>query len=163
MKSYAIGELARQLATSPQTIRWYEQQGLMPPPARTGGGQRRYDEDARKRLAFIRHARLMGFDMDDIRALLELRDNPEAPCQQADELARQLLAEVGKRIEALRQLEAELRHMTSKCRSTMARDCRIIATLADHDKCLHDEHAAIASEMLTSPSRKRRRKSHEHK
>ena len=72
----AIGALSRQTGTKVQTIRYYEQIGLMNEAGRTSGGQRRYFEKDLDRLAFIRHSRQLGFSLDSIRELLELSDNP---------------------------------------------------------------------------------------
>ena len=68
---HTIGTLARRTGTKVQTIRYYEQIGLMPEPGRTEGGQRRYGDAELDRLAFIRHARELGFPLEDVRALLE--------------------------------------------------------------------------------------------
>ena len=59
-ENLTIGALARRAATKVQTIRFYEQEGLMPEPARSEGGQRRYTKAHADRLAFIRHARELG-------------------------------------------------------------------------------------------------------
>mgnify|MGYP002621776545 CR=1 FL=1 len=69
----AIGDLARRTGTKVQTIRYYEDIGLLAKPARTEGGQRRYDAAALDRLAFIRHARELGFGLDAVRAAAEGR------------------------------------------------------------------------------------------
>ena len=68
-----IGEIARRSGYAVQTLRYYEQIGLMPKPPRTAGGQRRYDEAFLRRLLFIRHARDLGFDVENIRSLPILR------------------------------------------------------------------------------------------
>ena len=68
---YAIGDLARQTGTKVETIRWYERDGIMPAPVRTAGGHRLYTRTHLDRLAFIRHARELGFPLEDVRALLE--------------------------------------------------------------------------------------------
>ena len=62
-----IGELAKRTAVKVPTIRSYEQIGLLPEPARTQSGQRRYGVAEVDRLNFIRHARELGFDIDNIR------------------------------------------------------------------------------------------------
>src|SRR3546814_20582317 len=67
-----IGTLARRTGTKVQTIRYYEQVGLMPEPGRSEGGQRRYGDAELDRLSFIRHARQLGFPLDAIRELLNL-------------------------------------------------------------------------------------------
>ena len=72
-----IGTLGRKTGTKVQTIRYYEQIGLIPEPGRTEGGQRRYGDAALDRLSFIRHARELGFPLQAIRDLLSLTDNPD--------------------------------------------------------------------------------------
>ena len=78
-----IGELAARTGRSVHTIRWYEQEGWLPPAARTAGGHRAYGEAHLRRLGFIRHARDLGFESAAIRALLDLADHPEADCGDA--------------------------------------------------------------------------------
>jgi DNA-binding transcriptional MerR regulator len=60
---FAIGEVARRSGYAVQTLRYYEQIGLMPKPPRTSGGQRRYGEELLCRLLFIRHARDLWFEI----------------------------------------------------------------------------------------------------
>ncbi|MFX6994763.1 MerR family transcriptional regulator, partial [Acinetobacter baumannii] len=62
-----IGEMARVTSTRVETVRYYEQIGLLPPPARTAGNYRAYDEDHLARLSFIRRARDLGFSLDAVR------------------------------------------------------------------------------------------------
>ena len=68
------------------TIRYYEQIGLLPAPPRTEGNRRTFDPGDLRRLAFIRHARELGFEIDAIRTLLTLQDDPHQPCATADAL-----------------------------------------------------------------------------
>ena len=75
-----IGQLAREAGCKVQTVRWYEEVGLLPSPARTEGGHRLYGRPHRERLAFIRHAREFGFGLEAIRKLLDLAARPERPC-----------------------------------------------------------------------------------
>ena len=72
-----IGSLGKKTGTKVQTVRYYEQIGLMPEPGRTEGGQRRYGDAEVDRLSFIRHARQLGFPLEAIRELLDLSDNPD--------------------------------------------------------------------------------------
>jgi DNA-binding transcriptional MerR regulator len=74
-----IGDLARATGCKVQTIRYYEEIGLMPEPARTAGNQRRYNERHVDRLAFIRHSRELGFSLEPIRELLSLSDRSSRP------------------------------------------------------------------------------------
>lgn len=82
MQEISIGEAARHSGVKPPTIRYYEQIGLLPAPPRSEGNRRLYDATDLRRLAFIRHARELGFEIDAIRALLSLQDartNPAPP------------------------------------------------------------------------------------
>ena len=127
-----IGALARAAGTKVQTVRYYEEIGLLPAPARTGGGQRVYDARARDRLAFIRHARELGFGLDSIRELLSLADRPDLDCTAADRIAQEHLDAVRQRIARLRGLETELERMVAQSAHGKVADCRVIESLAEH-------------------------------
>lgn len=128
---FSIGELSRRTEVKVPTIRYYEQIGLLPAPARTGGGQRRYGQAALARLSFVSHARGLGFDVEAIRALLALQDSPDQSCAAADAIARARLAGVEKRIARLQALRDELRRMIEECACGRVAECRVIETLAD--------------------------------
>lgn len=136
----SIGETSRRCGVKVPTIRYYEQIGLLPPPPRTEGNRRSFDEANLRRLAFIRHARELGFEIEAIRTLLTLQDNPHQPCGTADTIARARLAEVTQRIESLQALKAELNVMIESCRHGKVADCRVIEVLADHSQCLELHH-----------------------
>jgi DNA-binding transcriptional MerR regulator len=140
--SMPIGELARSAGCKVQTIRYYEQVGLLPPPSRTAGAQRRYGEAHRQKLRFIRHARELGFPLPAIRELLALSDQRECDCAGADRIARRQLEAVHRRIAMLTSLRAELERMLAHGQGNRIRDCRVIATLADHGLCSQEHHGA---------------------
>jgi DNA-binding transcriptional MerR regulator len=127
-----IGDLARATGCKVQTIRYYEEIGLMPEPARTAGNQRRYDQRHADRLAFIRHSRELGFPLEAVRELLSLSDRPEQPCDAVDQLAQRQLAQVEQRLGRLSVLKAELERMIEQCAGGRVRDCRIIEALSNH-------------------------------
>ena len=139
-----IGVLAKKTGTKVQTIRYYEQVGLMPEPGRTTGGQRRYGDSELDRLAFIRHARQLGFGLDAIRELLDLSDHPDRPCAEADAIARRQLRQVEQRLARLDALKTELERMIHECSGGRTADCRVLTVLRDHSECLteHDEIGA---------------------
>ncbi|MFA7428740.1 MAG: helix-turn-helix domain-containing protein [Rhodospirillaceae bacterium] len=126
---FTIGRLAAHSGCKVPTIRYYEQIGLMAPPDRSEGNQRLYDAAALQRLAFIRHARDLGFTLDDIRDLLTLSESPDLPCAAADAIARRHLSAVRDRIESLRRLEGELEKIATACQSDTVRECRVIEML----------------------------------
>lgn len=137
----SIGQLARSTGVKVPTIRYYESIGLMPEAGRSSGNQRLYAQAEVRRLAFIRHARELGFPLEAIRDLLGLSDKPDQTCAAADRIARAQLAEVQSRIARLRALEAELTRMVTQCAHGTIADCRVIESLGDHGLCAHD-HAA---------------------
>lgn len=133
---YSIGELSRRTGVKVPTIRYYEQSGLMDAPGRTGGNQRRYGRAELERLAFIRHARDLGFSIDAIRDLIELGGHPCRPCGEADSIARRQLADTRRRIANLQRLERELARIADLCDAggTIS-ECRVLAALGDHEQC----------------------------
>lgn len=139
-----IGTLAKKTGTKVQTVRYYEQIGLMPEPGRTEGGQRRYGDAELDRLAFIRHARQLGFGLEAIRELLDLSDHPDRRCDEADAIARRQLRQVQQRMARLEALKTELERMIAECSGGRTADCRVLTVLRDHSECLteHDEIGA---------------------
>ncbi len=136
-----IGALSEQTGVKVETIRYYEQVGLLPAPERSQGNQRRYGGRHVERLAFIKHARDLGFPVDGIRALLQLSDKPEIACDEAHAIAARHLGEVRHKIARLRSLEAELARIAATCAGGVsACDCAIIEALADHRLCSHEAH-----------------------
>ncbi len=133
-----IGSLGKRTGTKVQTIRYYEQIGLMPEPGRTEGGQRRYGDAEVDRLSFIRHARQLGFSLEAIRELLDLSDNPDRSCGEADSIARRQLKQVELRMDRLKALRTELKRMIQECSGGKTADCKVLEVLRDHSECLTD-------------------------
>ena len=136
----SIGELSRRTGVKVPTIRYYELIALMPAPPRSEGKQRRYGQPEVSRLSFVRHARELGFEIEAIRTLLALQDNPNQPCTTADRIARVRLADVEQRICSLTALKAELELMVQGCSHGYVATCRVIEVLADHGQCAHEKH-----------------------
>ena len=134
----SIGTLAKRTGTKVQTIRYYEQIGLMPEPGRSEGGQRRYGALELDRLAFIRHSRQLGFSLEAIRELLDLSDSPERSCAQVDAVAQKQLREVEARISRLQALRMELQRMVGGGRSDGVANCCSLEVSRDQEECLSD-------------------------
>lgn len=145
---FPIGKLAKATGVKVPTIRYYEQIGLMPQPERTAGNQRLYAQSTLERLAFIRHARDLGFPLEAIRELLSLSDRPNQPCTAADDIARRQLAEVQARIARLTVLRDELQRMLDHCASDTIAECRVIEVLGNHALCAHDHDAQAAGQAV---------------
>lgn len=131
-KTLTIGDLSRATGVKPTTIRWYEGEGLLPPPARTGGGHRAYAGTHLQRLGFIRHARELGFPMPAIRELLQLTSRPEQDCADAHAAATAQIRVIDAKLRQLKALRVELSRMARSCQGGRVAECRIMETLADH-------------------------------
>lgn len=130
MANIGIGKLAELSGVKIPTIRFYEENGLVSPPRRTEGGQRRYDEKEVRRLHFIRHARDLGFTVGEIRQLLTLAERPNMSCSTAEKIAHHHLQEVEGKIARLKRIRSELRRMIDACGGRSVADCRILEAIA---------------------------------
>lgn len=130
----AIGDLARRAGYAVQTVRYYEQTGLMPEPARTEGRQRRYSEAHLRRLLFIRHARDLGFEVSDIRSLLDLSAQPNQSCAAVDAITRTHLRAIDDKIARLKALRTEVSRMLRECAKGRIAECKVIDVLANQGK-----------------------------
>ncbi len=129
-KSTLIGDLARRTGTKSNTIRFYEEIGLMPKAARTAAGRRIYAEADFRRLSFIRHSRGLGFSIDEIRSLMALSDQPDQDCAEAAMIARRHLNSIEDRIARLEALQSQLTEIATSCAGGRAADCSIIEAIA---------------------------------
>lgn len=159
-----IGELARAAGTQAETIRYYERQRLLPAPTRTSGNYRVYDATHIQRLAFIRHCRCLDMALDEIRALLQFKDDPTADCADVNSLLDAHIGHVVSRIRELKTLEKDLRSLRVQCvdRHSVS-DCGIINGIEkaarQHDHAqkghTHEPHVAgVHREVGTALQRK---------
>jgi Cu(I)-responsive transcriptional regulator len=126
----SIGELGKLTDTKVETIRYYERIGLLAAPKRTAGNYRVYGPTHLSRLSFIRRSRDLGFSLEQVRALLDLSDDRDRPCEAVDTIAKTHLAEIDRKIADLRALRRELNNMITQCRCGTVADCRIIDALS---------------------------------
>ena len=80
MAGLLIGDVAKRTGVTAPTIRYYEGIGLLPSPARSGAGYRRYSDGTIEELRFIRKAQGLGFTLDEIAEILQLSRSGKAPC-----------------------------------------------------------------------------------
>lgn len=131
MPTLKIGELAKKAGCQVETVRYYEREALLPPPARSGGNFRLYDLDHVERLRFIRHCRNLDMNLDEIRTLLSFRDTPSASCGEVNALLDEHIQHVGERIEELTMLQKQLKALRRQCRTVQkAEHCEILKGLS---------------------------------
>ena len=125
-----IGELAQATQTPVATIRYYEQQGLVPAPARTGSNYRSYGPAHVQRLAFIRRCRALDMSLDEVRVLLRFQDQPAPDCGEVNAVLDEHIAHVTQRVRELRRLEKQLRELRAHCGSAQSgQACGILEQL----------------------------------
>jgi DNA-binding transcriptional MerR regulator len=124
-----IGEVARLAGVKVPTIRYYEQIGLLPPPPRSMGKRRHFEAPDVRRLAFIRRARALGFEIEVVRSLLAFQDRPERPCDEIDALTREHLVAIDKKIASLMGLREELGRILASCPGGRVADCRVVQSI----------------------------------
>jgi MerR family copper efflux transcriptional regulator len=118
-----IGELADRAGVPVKTIRYYEDIGVLAPPARSSSGYRDFDDDVLDRLAFIRSAQAVGLSLGEIRGIVALRDDGETPCAHVLELLRARSTEIDRRISELRALQRELKRLVARAQGLDPADC----------------------------------------
>jgi DNA-binding transcriptional MerR regulator len=126
-----IGDVARQANVPSTTIRYYEDIGLLPPPARAPNGYRDYSQEAVERLRFVRDAQDSGLTLEEITSIVELRSQGKPTCNHVIGLLEHHLEEVERRIETLK----------------VSRD--LYARLIDHARKLDPAHCTNPSRCQT--------------
>ena len=128
-----IGELAERAGISAKAIRYYEQIGVLAPPARTSSGYRDYGHAALGRLEFVRAAQAVGLTLGEIRQVIAFRDDGQEPCEHVAGLLQRRAAELEARIAELQQLRGELDRLARRAttldpqRCPPERVCHVIA------------------------------------
>jgi DNA-binding transcriptional MerR regulator len=106
-----IKELSKLTGVSAKSIRYYEEEGILPPPARLPNGYRAYGPEDVDRLRLVAGARRLDFSLDDIGEILAMRDRREAPCRTVLDKMQEKAEEIAQRIQELKRLENELREL----------------------------------------------------
>lgn len=106
-----IGELASASGVTTKTIRFYENEGLMPEPDRTPSGYRDYSLEHLARLQFIRRAQAAGLSLREAGQILTVYDRGEQPCGHVHTMLTERLDQVRAKIAELITLETHLQSM----------------------------------------------------
>jgi DNA-binding transcriptional MerR regulator len=109
-----IGELARRAGITPDAIRFYEREGLLPPPARTDSGYRDFGEGAVEDLDFIRKGQALGLRLSEIREVMDLTADGHAPCDHVRASVTARLDDVERRMSELRTLRTTLKEALAR-------------------------------------------------
>ncbi len=110
-----IGALAQLAGVGVETIRYYQRRGLLIEPERPHGGVRRYGAPDVARVSFVKRSQQLGFSLDEVSELLRLDDGTH--CSDARTFAETRLADVRRKLEDLRRIEAALAELVDRCRA----------------------------------------------
>jgi DNA-binding transcriptional MerR regulator len=119
-----IGEAAGRAGVSAKTIRFWEEQHMLAPPARTQSGYRDYEPAIVERLTFIRQAQAAGLTLEHIRQVLDIRDAGDPPCSHVAGLIARRLAEVDARLAELTRARDQLVVLAARAVAQDPADCR---------------------------------------
>ncbi|MDA0329457.1 MAG: MerR family DNA-binding protein [Gemmatimonadetes bacterium] len=129
-ETLTIGALAGAADVGRETIRFYENKGLIDAPPRSPAGYRRYPQESVQRLRFIRRAQELGFTLSEVAELLALRVDEVSACGPVEVRAREKLEQVDAKIVDLKRIGASLRRLVDKCEARQpTSDCPILEEL----------------------------------
>lgn len=144
--SLLIGDVAGAVGVNVQTVRYYERLGVLPRPERNPSGYRLYTPETVQRMQFIREAQAAGFTLGEIKEILGLHYQGEAPCDYVQKVAREKIRQVDRQMEDLRCLRRKMRHILNKAKEG------VTACEGDGKIC------ALIQASSARKNRKRRRK-----
>lgn len=141
---FKIGQLAKLADVTPDTIRYYEKQGMMDHNVRTAGGYRLYSDQDLQRLRFIRYAKQLGFTLEMIAELLSIRIDPEHhTCKESKSIVDARLNDVENKLAELTRMHGSLKRLSDACcgAAHSTNYCSILEALeqgARDEKCEKD-------------------------
>ena len=123
------GRLAKLTGCNAETIRYYENIGVLPPPPRSAGGHRVYSDEHARRLAFVRRSRELGFSLEQVRGLLVLADAGNDSCAEVKAITLDHAALIRHKIADLRKMQRVLTEIAARCDDGAVPVCPIIEAL----------------------------------
>jgi DNA-binding transcriptional MerR regulator len=121
--AYNVSQIARQAGVSPDAVRYYEKEGLLPPAPRSSSGYRQYDASTADRIRFIKGAQEMGLRLAEVAELLEIQDRGACPCGHTKTLVERHLGQIDAEMKRLAALRADLAAMAQlDCPATAESD-----------------------------------------
>ncbi|MGE0440856.1 MAG: heavy metal-responsive transcriptional regulator [Gemmatimonadales bacterium] len=127
-----IGQVAKAAEVNIETIRYYERRGLFPNPQRTTAGYRQYDNDAVRRLKFVKRAQDLGFSLKEIKELLALRVRHGAACTAVERQVRQKIIRVEQMLSELNRVRKVLGRLADACHArSPTEECPLLEILDD--------------------------------
>ena len=130
MKPLTRGQLAKETGVSTETVRYYEKKGLIPEPPRSQAGYRHYPGEMIQRILFIKRAQELGFTLNEILELLNLRVDPDTTCRDVRNQTEAKIEDVEKKIRDLQKMRKALKKLFESCTgSGPTSECPILEAL----------------------------------
>jgi len=129
--------VAREAGVNLDTVRYYEKRGLLPEPDRTPSGYRQYGPEHVQHIRFIKRAQELGFSLEDIRELLELRVTPGAG-KEVRARTTEKIREIEAKISDLERIRDKLHELSEACLHGGSPDSCLVLHALDHP---HGEHS----------------------
>jgi DNA-binding transcriptional MerR regulator len=128
-----IGKIATAVEVTPDTLRYYEREGLLVPASKTPSGYRLYGDDTVRRVQFIKHAQRCGFSLSDIRELLTLKSRRSACCSDVRNVAIGKKLQIEAKIRSLQTMSQALEELIETCveRDQPLQSCPILSSLEE--------------------------------
>ena len=133
---FKIGELAKQTGLAVGTLRYYSDLGLLQPEKRGDNGYRYYSQNASKQVEFIKKAQAIGFTLEEIKTILEVRDRGETPCDLVQDLLNRKIKQLDIQIKKMSLFKQELEEYqttwihTPKLESDSQEVCPLISSVS---------------------------------
>ena len=125
-----IGQLAKASGATIDTIRFYEDKGLLSPKSRSESGYRFYDDDALNILLFIQTAKELGFTLSEIKEFLEIQISKKGKCSLTQLKIDEKITDIDKKISDLKNIKKALKNVSVKCNTTSMEDsCHFLELL----------------------------------
>ncbi|MBC3884079.1 heavy metal-responsive transcriptional regulator [Undibacterium griseum] len=128
---YTIGKVAVLAGVSPDTLRYYEKENLIKPASKTDAGYRLYDDEAVRRIRFIKTAQHCGFTLSDIHELLTLKQTDSACCEDVRSVAIEKKLRIAHKLQVLQTMSHAIDELIERCTGgeTATDECPILAAL----------------------------------
>ena len=112
-----IGELSKESGVSIDTIRFYEDKGLIYPTSRSDKGYRFYDSATSNALKFIISSKELGFTLNEIKDLINIQVSKKGKCSLTLNKIKEKELDIDKKISELKKIKRTLNKVSKKCES----------------------------------------------
>ncbi|MEX2402368.1 MAG: MerR family DNA-binding protein [Rhodothermales bacterium] len=134
MDSLTTSQVAEHADVNIHTVRYYEKRGLLPEPPRMSARYRQYGTEHVSHLRFIKRAQALGFTLEEIGELLDLRVEPGAGSEVRHKTSEKI-DEIEAKIRDLKRIQAKLMELADACEHHGSSDsCRVLDALEDPAK-----------------------------